>query len=121
MADKIRMIDVPEVEPEAYNHDRPISGLIHMQLVHLSAAEQTMPPAQRTGVNIAMLHTEREAAEYIQKVTAMLHRLGKSKKKVANKNRASKKKRPVAGKVRPVVKKAAAKSGKGRNAGKSRR
>ena len=42
MADKTPMIDVPEVEPEAYNHGRPISGLIHMQLVHLSAAEQTM-------------------------------------------------------------------------------
>src|SRR5579864_6002973 len=69
MSDNIPIIDVPEVEPEAYNPNRPISGLIHAQLVHLSAAEQRLPASKRTGMNIAMLHTEGEAAAYIQKVT----------------------------------------------------
>jgi hypothetical protein len=75
----MRTIDVPKVEPEAYNPDRPISGLIHMQLVHLSAAEQTLPPEKRTGVNIAMLHSESQAADYIQTVTALLRSQAKSK------------------------------------------
>ena len=108
----MRMIDVPKVEKKAYNPDRPISGLIHMQLVHLSTAEQTLPPKQRTGINIAMLHTEGQAAEYIQKVTAMLHRAGKAKKKATKKS---------AGKQGKTAKKPAARSGKKRKATKARK
>ncbi len=96
MADEIPMIDVPGVEDEAYNHDRPISSLIHNQLIHLSVAEQTLPKAKRSGVNIATLHTEREAADYIQRVTALLHPGGRPKKaakprakKTANQARSS--------------------------------
>lgn len=111
----MRIIDVPAVEKEAYNPDRPISGLIQMQLIHLSTAEQMLPPNQkRTGINIATLHTEGEAAEYIQKVTAMLHRAGKAKKKKTTK-------RKSAGKPRKAAKKPAAKSGKGRKAAKARK
>jgi len=106
----MKMIDVPEVEKEAYNPDRPISGLIQMQLVHLSTAEQKLPPKQQTGVNIATLHTEGQAAEYIKNVTAMLHRAGKAKK--TKKKSAGKQRKPV---------KAAAKAGKGRKAAKARK
>jgi hypothetical protein len=107
------MIDVPAVEKEAYNPDRPISGLIQMQLIHLSTAEQTLAPNQRTGVNIATLHSEGQAAEYIQKVTAMLRRAGKAKKKKTTKK--------SAGKPRKAAKKPAVKSGKGRRAAKARK
>ena len=87
----MKMINVPTVEKEAYNPDRPISGLIQMQLVHLSTAEQMLPPnIRRTGINIATLHTEGQAAEYIQKVTALLHRAGKAKKKKTTKKNVSK-------------------------------
>jgi hypothetical protein len=86
----MRIIDVPEVEKEAYNPDRPISGLIQMQLIHLSTAEQTLSAKQRTGTNISMLHSEGQAAEYIQKVTAMLHKAGKAKKKSTKKKSAGK-------------------------------
>ena len=109
----MRIIDVPAVEKEAYNPDRPISGLIQMQLVHLSTAEQMLPSnIRRTGINIATLHTEGQAAEYIQKVTALLHRAGKAKKKTTKKS---------AGKSRKAAKKPAAKSGKGRKAAKARK
>lgn len=108
MANDIPMIDVPEVEKEAYNPNRPISGLIHTQLVHLSAAEQQLPQAKRTGINIAMLHTEGEAARYIQKVTAMLHPQG------AGKPRTKKSKRKPAGKKIAVRKKTVAKAGRPR-------
>jgi hypothetical protein len=93
----MRIIDVPVVEKEAYNPDRPISGLIQMQLIHLSTAEQTLPPGQRTGTNISTLHSEGQAAEYIQKVTAMLHKVGKAKKKKSTGNQA----RPI-NQSRPV-------------------
>src|SRR5208282_3075793 len=75
-------------EREAYNHDRPISSLIRTQLLHLHHAENlVVPPKARTNININHLLTERQASEYIQKVTRLLHRYGmassgsKSKKK----------------------------------------
>jgi hypothetical protein len=75
-------------EKEAYNHDRPISSLIRTQLLHLHHAENlVVPPKARTNININHLLTERQASEYIQKVTRLLHRYGtassgsKSKKK----------------------------------------
>jgi hypothetical protein len=133
----MRMIDVPEVEKEAYNPDRPISGLIQMQLIHLSTAEQTLPPRQRTGINIATLHSEGQAADYIQKVTAMLHKSGTAQKKTAKKKSGGKSSKTVgsvkgsksakastpvkATKLGKAAKKPAAKSGKGRKAAKTRK
>jgi hypothetical protein len=66
-------------EEEAYNHDRPISSLIRTQLLHLHYAENlVVPPKARTNININHLLTERQASEYIQKVTGLLHRYGKA-------------------------------------------
>ena len=66
-------------EEEAYNHDRPISSLIRTQLLHLHYAENlVVPPKARTNININHLLTERQASEYIQKVTRLLHRYGKA-------------------------------------------
>ena len=63
-------------EQDAYNHDRPISGLIRTQLLHLHHAEHSVIPAKaRTNTNINHLLTERQASEYIQKVTVLLHKL----------------------------------------------
>jgi hypothetical protein len=77
--------DAPRVEvlkfdeEEAYNHDRPISSLIRTQLLHMHLAENlVVPPKARTNININHLLTERQASEYIQKVTALLHRYGKA-------------------------------------------
>ena len=73
-------IDVPALdEKAAYNPDLPISSLIRTQLLHLHTAENlALPPKSRTGVNINHLLTERQASEYIRKVTARLHRHGKA-------------------------------------------
>jgi hypothetical protein len=127
----MRIIDVPEVEKAAYNPDRPISGLIQMQLIHLSTAEQTLLPGQRTGINISTLHSEGQAAEYIQKVTAMLHKAGKAKKKATKKKSAGKSgkayksvktsKAAKTSKSGKAGKKPAAKSGKGRKTAKARK
>lgn len=72
-------VDVKEFdEKEAYNHDRPISGLLRTQLLHLHVAENLwLPKKERTGININDLHTERKASEYIAKVTPLLRRHGK--------------------------------------------
>jgi hypothetical protein len=110
----MKVIDVPEVEREAYNPDRPISGLIQMQLVHLSAAEQMLPSGQRTGINITTLHTEAQAANYIGKVTPLLHRAAKAKKPKS-------KKKKSAGKSYKTARKPAAKSGKKDQTAKARK
>jgi hypothetical protein len=80
-------IEVPEFdEVAAYNHHRPISGLIRTQLLHLHAAEQHLPRKDRSNININDLHTEHQASEYIQKVTAKLHaRVEPRKTKAARK------------------------------------
>jgi len=72
------VIEVPAIEEEerAYDHDRPISGLILHQLRHLHAAEQSLPAKDRTKININALHTEIEAGKYIRKVTKKLHPQG---------------------------------------------
>ena len=73
---------LPFDEEEAYNPDRPISSLIRTQLHHLHLAECIrVPEKARTNININDLHTELAASEYIQKVTALLHKYGKSGEK----------------------------------------
>jgi hypothetical protein len=114
MANQIPMIDVPEIEEDAYDHDRPISGLVHNQLIHLSAAEHSLPKAKWTGINIARLHTEREAAAYIQKITKLLHPQGGAKKKTARS------KTPT-GKARSRKIKTAGTSSRGRKTARVRR
>jgi hypothetical protein len=103
------VVDIIEFDVnEAYNPERPISSLIRTQLLHLHHAEQlvNIPQKQRTNVNINTLHTERQASEYIQRVTALLHKYGKkaskksqtkkqSKKKAAVKKAGSKSKKPA--------------------------
>lgn len=91
-------------EQEAYNHDRAISSLIRTQLLHLHHAEHlVLPPKARTNTNINELLTERQASEYIRKVTRLLHKYGKSsgsrkvaktsKKKKSGKKRVSRPKK----------------------------
>ena len=66
-------------EGEVYNPDRRISSLIRTQLLHLHHAENlVVPPKARTNININHLLTERQASEYIQKVTVLLHQHGES-------------------------------------------
>jgi hypothetical protein len=93
---------MPEFDEEAaYNHDRPISSLIRTQLLHLHTAENlVLPEKDRTGININHLLTERQASEYIQKVTALLHRHGKAAKRKAAASGTSKGGQKVAKKAR---------------------
>jgi hypothetical protein len=87
-----KTIAVPRFdEKAAYDQDRPISSLIRTQLLHLTTAENlALSPRLRTGININTLHTERQAAEYIQKVTASLHAHGDAQARKAAAGRKTK-------------------------------
>src|SRR5258708_4108589 len=69
------VVEVPAIDEDenAYNPDRPISGLLMHQLRVLSIAEQHLPEKSRTRINISRLHTELDASKYIQKVMKKLH------------------------------------------------
>jgi len=72
----VKVLDFDEAE--AYNPDRPISSLIRTQLLHLHHAENLIVPVRfRTNININNLLTERQASDYIHKITQLLHRYGK--------------------------------------------
>jgi hypothetical protein len=75
MREFARVVDVPNIEEDekAYDHNRPISSLVLHQLRHLHAVEQTLPPEDRTNINITTLHTEIQASQYIEKVMSKLH------------------------------------------------
>jgi hypothetical protein len=114
-------IDVPEFdEKAAYNHDRPISSLIRTQLLHLHTVENlVLPSKNRTDININNLHTEREASEYIQKVTAFLHRHGKAEARKAAASGKAKAGKRATKSIKVSGKKAGA--GKARSSAKSRK
>jgi len=93
-------------EKEAYNPDRPISGLIRTQLLHLHHAENiSVPPEARTNININDLLTERQASEYIRKVTLLLHQYGQASEPLRQKQKksgAAKGKKKLPGKKKPI-------------------
>lgn len=94
-----RVIEVPGIDEDekAYDHDRPISGLIRSQLHHLQSVEHSkLKERDRTGININDLDTEGKAASYIKKVTALLHPKGAAAKSKPGR---------AAGKARPAAKK----------------
>jgi hypothetical protein len=105
-------VDVPAFdERAAFNPDRPISGLIRSQLVHLHQVEGlSLPPAQQTGVNINTLQTERDAATYIKKVTLRLtrHSRAMQRKSAAPPRSRKSQKQNTAKRVHRVSKKAVA-------------
>ncbi len=71
---EVTRIDVPKPPASAINKDRPASELIKAQLRHIQHAESArLPRDKRSGVRIEDIHTEAEAAKYIQDVTRLLH------------------------------------------------
>ncbi len=61
-------IPVPKPSPAAKNLNRPISGLLRDQVVHLHQVELTLPPDQQTGIDINTIRTEGQAAVYMNDV-----------------------------------------------------
>jgi hypothetical protein len=73
-------IRIPIPPASAMNRDRPISSLIKNQLLHIQHAESArLPKVKRVGVKLEDIHTEAEAAAYIEAVTRVLHPQGRKK------------------------------------------
>ncbi|HXC44624.1 MAG TPA: hypothetical protein VNY51_14025 [Candidatus Dormibacteraeota bacterium] len=57
----------------AMNKDRPVSGLLKAQILHMHEAERRLPLRHHTDIYINAIKTEGEAAEYIRRVTEAIH------------------------------------------------
>jgi hypothetical protein len=75
MASDRKVISVPKTPKESFNPDRPASDLLRSQALHLheALARHVGEIASVLAINPRQLQTEREASDYIQKVTAILH------------------------------------------------
>ena len=85
MASSAPIISVPKPGRSAYNPKRPLgsNALVAAAVQHFSEAEKNLPADLRTGIDLASITTEGEAAEYIRKVTEAIHKSGGRKVKRA--------------------------------------
>lgn len=79
------VIQVPKPHPSAYDPDRPISDLVHNQILHLSVAERSLEKRHRSPLDVHSIKTERQASEYIHHLTKKLHERGEKSKPVRKK------------------------------------
>jgi len=108
------IIKIPAPPKSSMNRDRPVSGLLKSQILHLQEAEFRLPAKYQTNVYIHSIRTEGDAGDYIREVTQAIHdahapRLRVAKRKLvptfeiagaAAKPRKSKAKPPTAKKKR---------------------
>jgi hypothetical protein len=112
------MIHVPRPPTNSLNLNRPISSLIRTQVEHMHTAEKRLPLRYRTEIYVNAIKTEGEAAKYISKVTAAIHRAHDDAAKLRTKHLTAPK---AAGEERPAAKrtlKTTAKQATGRVRGK---
>jgi hypothetical protein len=67
------IIKIPAPPKSSMNQDRPVSGLLKAQIVHLQAAELRLPAKYQTNLYIHSIRTEGDAGEYIREVTQAIH------------------------------------------------
>jgi hypothetical protein len=67
------VIRVPVPAKNSFNPDRPVSGLLKAQILHLQDAEKRLPLDLRSNIYINAIKTEGEATEYIRQVTEAIH------------------------------------------------
>jgi hypothetical protein len=112
------MIHVPRPPKNSLNLNRPVSALILAQVEHMHTAEKRLPLRYRTEIYVNAIKTEGEAARYISKVTAAIHRAHDDAAKLRTKRPTIRKAAPAAaGEERPAAKrtlKATAKKATGR-------
>jgi len=75
MAHQTNIVRVPKPPKTAFNPHRPLAGntLLLNQVKHFHDLEMKLAPAHRTGVDFAAIQTEGQAADYIRRMTAILH------------------------------------------------
>jgi len=74
------VIRVPKTPRSSFNPHRALSKnvLLQNQVMHFAHVEQKLPPEERTGIDVASIQTEGQAAEYIRRITQKLHMPAKS-------------------------------------------
>jgi hypothetical protein len=73
--DPTNIVEVPRPARGSYNPNRPLSKntlLLH-QVQHFQQVERTLPEDRRSGHDPKSIVTEGHAAEYLRKMTAILH------------------------------------------------
>ena len=114
------LIHVPRPPKSARDPNRPVNALLKAQVQYLQDAELKLPLRQQTNIYVNAIKTEGEAARYISKVTAAIHRAHDDAAKLRTKRAPKLKSAPqitAAGKERPAPKrtlKATAKKATGR-------
>jgi len=75
MATPTNVVKIPKPSPGSFNKNRPLAKntLILNQVKHFREMEMKLPPDQHTGIDGSSIQTEGQAAEYIAKVTKLLH------------------------------------------------
>jgi hypothetical protein len=84
MADAGNHVRVPKPSPASFNKSRPVkeNTLLRNQVKHFHELETRLLEKLRTGIRFEDIRTEGDAAEYIRRMTAILHpHLGRRKKK----------------------------------------
>lgn len=71
-----REISIPVPPPGAYNPSRPMGVLLWDHVQELNRLEQTLPPGQRTNVDLNSLHSEADASGYSAQVVPLLRAQG---------------------------------------------
>lgn len=83
MSTPSNVIRVPRPPRSSYNPDRPVAKntlLLH-HIKHLHEVEKKLPPEKQSGMDYEKIETEKDASEYIRRMTAMLHPHGSKVKK----------------------------------------
>ncbi|HMD50074.1 MAG TPA: hypothetical protein VKG79_13290 [Bryobacteraceae bacterium] len=75
MATPTNVVKFPKPSPSSFNKNRPLAKntLILNQVKHFREMEKKLPLSQHTGIDADAIQTEGQAAEYIAKVTKLLH------------------------------------------------
>ena len=79
------VVIVPRPARGSYNPKRLLAKntLLQNQVNHFRGLEKALPADQQTGHDPQKIRTEGEAAEYLRKMTALLHPQGKQKARVS--------------------------------------
>jgi phospholipase C len=72
-----REIPIPVPPPDAYDPSRPMGILLQDHVNDLSRLEQTLPPEERTNVDVSTLKTEADAGNYSARVVPLLRAHGR--------------------------------------------
>jgi len=75
MAKPSNVIRIPKPSPRSFDMERALAknSLLMNQVKHLLKLEEALLPEKRTGTDPESITTEGRAAEYIRKMTDILH------------------------------------------------